>query len=329
MGLEILLIIFFHFVEDCKVYNVRYGGFIRYFYEFIRSSGVDVFLVLSGLGLYYSWRKNQNYKLFLEKRFARIMIPYLLVAILAWGWRDLFVDRVGIIQFVKDVSFISLFTQGTKWFWYIFMMAICYLLFPIIYNWIDKSKNDKICGLKVCCVFLISTIFAWGLRTVWYDMYKNINILIYRFPMFIFGCWIGKLSYEKQEIEIVKLAATGVSIIILLSMLKAFSVDLVSNYLRTCWNVICCLIVMTSMTWYGQKRIGTFIYRILEWCGSYSLELYLIHVAVRRIMNILGYHTYRYSYEVIMLVFSALLSVLLKDVTRIIQTKGEKRNDKG
>ena len=31
MGLEILLIIIFHFTEDCRLYDVRYGGWVEWF----------------------------------------------------------------------------------------------------------------------------------------------------------------------------------------------------------------------------------------------------------------------------------------------------------
>ena len=49
MGIQILLIVFFHFTEDCKEYNVRYSGIVYWFYNYVKSSGVDIFLLVSGL----------------------------------------------------------------------------------------------------------------------------------------------------------------------------------------------------------------------------------------------------------------------------------------
>lgn len=54
MGLQIILIIIFHFAEECKIYDVGFSGIVYLFYKYIRSSGVDMFLLLSGLGLYFS-----------------------------------------------------------------------------------------------------------------------------------------------------------------------------------------------------------------------------------------------------------------------------------
>ena len=83
MGVQIILIVVFHFTED----YVNSGGDARsvyLFYKYIRSSGVDIFLLLSGLGLYYSWKRNSDLMAFYRKRFARILIPYFIVAIPAW-----------------------------------------------------------------------------------------------------------------------------------------------------------------------------------------------------------------------------------------------------
>lgn len=329
MGIEIVLIILFHFTEDCKVYDVRYNGIVRFFYENIRSSGVDIFLLLSGLGLYYSWKRNPDYALFLRKRFSRIMIPYLLVATVSWGWRDFVFNGTGIAQFVKDVTFVSLFTQGVKWFWYIFMMAICYLVFPMIYNWLEKSKSAYVEILKIVTVFVVSTIFAWGLRSAWYEMYANTNILIYRFPMFVLGCWIGKLSYEKKEIGGTSFVASGAVVFLILSVLREFPVDLVSNYWRAFWNLAGCIAAIIVCDKIESTKVFQYISKVLDWCGTYSLELYLVHVSVRRVMNLLGFHTYRYSYEMIMLFLSVALSIMLKYVTTCIQKKMGEKNGKG
>lgn len=80
MGIQILLIVFFHFTEDCKGYNVRYSGIVYWFYNYVKSSGVDIFLLVSGLGLYYSWKKRAELKSFYQRRFVKILIPYFLVA---------------------------------------------------------------------------------------------------------------------------------------------------------------------------------------------------------------------------------------------------------
>lgn len=59
MGISIILIIVFHFTDDCHYYSYHFSGWISFFWRYISSSSVDAFLFFSGLGLYYSMKKDQ------------------------------------------------------------------------------------------------------------------------------------------------------------------------------------------------------------------------------------------------------------------------------
>lgn len=60
---------------------------------------------------------------------------------------------------------------------------------------------------------------------------------------------------------------------------------------------------------------------IFEWFGKYTLELYLIHVSVRRIMKSVGYPTYRLAYEGLMVMISIALAVFLNKFTESINKR--------
>ena len=51
----------------------------------------EIFVFLSGMGLYYSFSKDSNVKKFYIKRYKRILIPYVIVAIAFWGIKDLLI----------------------------------------------------------------------------------------------------------------------------------------------------------------------------------------------------------------------------------------------
>lgn len=57
MGIAILWVMFFHLSIDI---NNRILNLIKT----IGYGGVDIFLMISGLGLYYAYKKNNNIKLF-------------------------------------------------------------------------------------------------------------------------------------------------------------------------------------------------------------------------------------------------------------------------
>ena len=145
MGMAILSILVFHYTEDCYVSNINYNGIVRLYKTYIGSSGVDIFLLLSGLGLYYSFSKNSSIKDFYCKRLKRVLIPYFIIAIPVYFWYDFIYLSDGIIPFIKNLFFITLFTEGNILFWYIFFIIICYIIFSFIYKFIYKSKDNINC----------------------------------------------------------------------------------------------------------------------------------------------------------------------------------------
>ena len=60
MGASILSIMLFHYTNYIKSYD-NYNFFFKAYNKFVSSAGVDIFLILSGLGLYYSFKKNNNW----------------------------------------------------------------------------------------------------------------------------------------------------------------------------------------------------------------------------------------------------------------------------
>ena len=75
MGMAILSILIFHYTEDCYTVGINYSGIVKLYKTYIGSSGVDIFLLLSGLGLYYSFSKNNSIKDFYSKRLKRVLVP--------------------------------------------------------------------------------------------------------------------------------------------------------------------------------------------------------------------------------------------------------------
>ena len=66
MGIAILWVMFFHLSIDI---NNRILNLIKT----IGYGGVDIFLMISGLGLYYAYKKNNNIKLFYKRRLLRLL----------------------------------------------------------------------------------------------------------------------------------------------------------------------------------------------------------------------------------------------------------------
>lgn len=57
----------------------------------------------------------------------------------------------------------------------------------------------------------------------------------------------------------------------------------------------------------------------LGWVGKYTLELYMLHVVLRRFFRIFDFMTYRISAELLLVLMSFVLAVVLSRVASIVQ----------
>lgn len=325
MGLQIILIIIFHFAVDG--YYVRDSRIIYLFYKYIRSSGVDIFLLLSGLGLYFSWKKNPDVKQFYIKRYTRVLIPYFLVAVPAWIWLDIFCLNKGWGAFIQDVFFLSFFVEQTRWFWYILMICLCYWVFPYIFRVIESAVDKTSAQLRVLVLCGTSTLVLVMLQLYHNDLYSNVSIAVSRIPAFIVGVLIGKAVYEKLTVPKRHIWIMLVLAIVIAWPLQMITRKIVGVYSLAFLNYALTLLFVMILVRLSSCRSGILVMMhnliagTLGWFGKYTLELYLIHVMVRKIMKRLGYPTYRLLYEGILIVLSIVLSVLLNRVAGYLQKR--------
>lgn len=316
MGIAIITIIIFHFVEDCYNANYHYEGFIRLYKIVIGSSGVDIFLLLSGFGLYYSFKKNNNTKEFYLKRFTKILIPYLIVAIPALFIKDILLDGAGIIKYIKDITFITLFTDGVRWHWYIFFISVCYLLFPYLFKVFDSSKDDITDHMRLMTLISFTTIICIMLQLYCKEVFSNINIFMLRLTPFICGVLLGKYSYKKVEIKkhYIVISFLALFLIWLAKDTNIIMVRYTLFIVNSCLYFIGILILEKIKS----LKFAEIPVKIVEWFGKYSLELYLVHVTIRTFFHRAGYPTYQLPTAIIYLILTVILSIGLNKLSNLI-----------
>lgn len=319
MGLQILLIVFFHFTEDCKLDKSGFGGFIRWFYTYVGSSGVDIFLLLSGFGLYYSWKKQPEFGPYCRKRLNRVLLPYLIVGVLTWGWLDLQLSCKHLTGFFKDLTFVTLFTDGTKLFWYIFMCLFCYLVFPLVFRLFDRRRSRLSETAVMAAVFALCTGLVFYARTHWKDLYSVLNLLVLRFPAFALGCWLGKMAWEKRSCPLWTLPV-GI-VLSVVAVIFLHDQRIWNRYALAAVNGSLCLLVIGfwEVTKVSGFPLRDWITDGLNWLGRHSLELYLVHVAIRKIMKKYHYSPSAVSNELLLIVLSLVATALLYRIVSRIQ----------
>ncbi len=314
MGLAIISILIFHYTEDCSLIGINYVGFIKYYKTYIGSSGVDIFLLLSGLGLYYSFSKNSDIKNFYIKRIKRVIVPYFLLAIPVYIWYDFVYLSDGIVAFLKNLFFVTLFTNNNILFWYIFFIIICYLIFPLIFKFIHKN-NSYVASFKISLIiiFLLGGIYL--IYKYYPGIFNRYNIMLLRFIPFILGILLGKMSYRSTRIKY-----SFILFILGIGMVVLIRYNLIYN------RIFLFIFLLSIFFWIIYfldflKNKENIIVKSFSFFGRYSLEIYLVHVAIRKIIKAYGYPTYKVGYYLIFIVVSIIVSILfnllIKKVLRI------------
>lgn len=111
MGIAIISIVLFHYFEDLTRMQLTITPMTKLFRY--GNIGVDMFLYISGIGLYYSYNRDNNRRNFYKKRFKKIMIPYFIISTPFWVWKDIVVEK-SFKGFFMDISLISFFTEGNR-----------------------------------------------------------------------------------------------------------------------------------------------------------------------------------------------------------------------
>lgn len=172
---------------------IRYTGFL----------GVDIFLLLSGMGLYYAIQKH-NIKTFYKRRYIRILPPLLIMAVVI-----ALADDWSLGQFICNITGINFYKKSTfSFLWYAIAIMQLYLVFPLYYKFFNGAKNKKkFTAIAILLWFICILLFGDVSRS---DMYVFTN----RIPVFLIGVLFGWME-RNEKVEFNKYHY-GICIIVLL-----------------------------------------------------------------------------------------------------------------
>lgn len=217
MGLAILWVVWYHSSLELDVFPSETINNILIFIRGRGYGGVDIFLLLSGMGLYNSLNRNSVAK-YLKNRLKRILptwwILYLVTAVLEFKLLDIRYSAKELLGGITLTGFLTqLPNQGN---WYVSFIMVIYLIAPVLYFLFHESKNKRAtCIILVAITLLISVTF-WG------DDGRLTGMT--RLPIFVFGMY---LSADRDKIKVNR------TTIIVLSALMAIGIAL----LRVCQGI--------------------------------------------------------------------------------------------
>lgn len=316
-GLAAIWIILFHGLNIKKV-KTALPKFLSFLEPILKHGnvGVEIFLFLSGICLYFSLKNNQSLKRFYAKRLSRILLPFFIIDGIFFGYICLYVQN-DFLMFFKKMTFYSFWFERDGFVWFVAFIICLYLFYPFICNWTEKKT---ITVLSIMLTYLVCI----GIRYFIPQWYISVEIALTRIPVFLLGCFVGEKVYNNLEISsFIK----GVSLIFVVYGFGYFyqhPYSLVKYYrlpyffIGPSLSIWICIIL-------DQINSAT-LNRILSVWGGISLELYLTHFVLRKIFmdsSISGINkSINYSYYILICFLGAfLISYVVKEVTVKISEK--------
>lgn len=266
MGAAIFFIVLFHapLARADAFFGLRRCGNI----------GVDMFLFLSGIGLWFSWVKTPSFRQFYKRRLLRIFPAWLIVASLYYiprfNWQTgSVIDLIGDITINWDFW---LHDEGT--FWYIPAIMMLYLWAPL-YMWlVRKSPTYR---------WLPVLMMVWCICVQWvtpiHQAVGHIEIFWSRLPIFFLGINVGEWVRQDRRMEspaiwllVVTFLATA-SACIYLEQVKhgrfpLFAERMIYIPLTVSMLLLLCELFSRTPQWFNKAS---------AFLGTISLELYLLH----------------------------------------------------
>lgn len=263
MGLAMLWVMLFH----AFAWRPKW----QWLYDFkgIGFCGVDMFLLLSGMGLALSLcKREQSYEDYLKRRLVRVLPTYWLVTG-AYGLALRLAKRTTLKTVAWTMSTLFYWCNKPNYFnWYVPALLGFYLIAPAAVALLRRVKFPQ---LVVGGSWALSFVLYQLTATAWGEVPGG---SIARIPIFLTGCMLGVyLAREKQLTW--KGTAVWCALPLLIPVVKWAQPYYLPNGL---WFMLVCVPICLALAWLLEWLPKGGFRRALREIGGASLEIYLLNV---------------------------------------------------
>lgn len=276
MGVAIIWIMLFH---GNDLYSLTLKG-IPLLEAIIKRGmmGVEMFLLVSGIGLFFSFSKNGNTLQFYIKRVKRVVIPYLVIAFPFWLWQDVWVKK-DIGKFFLDISLVSFWKEGIRTVWYVAFILFIYIVYPFVFRVFMKDftvwKTGTFMTVGLAIPFLVYAVSP--------SYFKLTEIALWRISSFVLGSILAQWVMEKHKMTGLQLFALGSITIVVIAAAFALNhvigIQGVSRLAYLPLGLVGCLCIGLMLRLLNAEWLN----RFLGGAGKYSFEIYLIHIFIKTV----------------------------------------------
>ena len=280
MGIAAVWIFVFHEwiqLTDNQDTGIHIINFLERYIKAIGFCGVDIFLMLSGIGLTFAIGKGSLLS-FYYRRIKRILLPFLAIAVIRWR-----LEHWETKYFIGNITGWRFYTENMYTFlWFVPAIITLYLLFPLYYKLFLAVKNK--------IFFTVGAIEIWLLITLLVRDHMRNDLFGFtnRIPVFIIGILFGWMTQNKKEIVFTVQTWLTILITAILGLYLAYIANFYGYGLIVPVSNCCipnCLIAISlpfliakALYFLEQKikQLGNLLFRILAFFGGFSLEFYCL-----------------------------------------------------
>ena len=270
MGIAMLFVILFHVALDRgdPFYGLRRCGNV----------GVDMFLFLSGVGLWFSWTRTPDIRRFYRRRLMRI-IPTWLVCATAFYLPDFLGPRRfsrNIVDLIGDITVNwDFWLHDELTFWYVPAIMLLYAAAPWYMRLIERHQVYR---------WLPLLMVVWCVMVQWvlplHRAVGHLEIFWSRVPIFFIGINCGEMVRSGRRVD-------GDAVwLLLLAFVMTFGTCLYLEQVRHgefplfvermlyIPFTVCTVLVLNRIF----RRTPEWVNGMFRFVGALSLEAYLIHI---------------------------------------------------
>lgn len=274
-GVAALWILIYHMNSDIPSRSAL--GIFRLI-QITGTCGVEVFLLLTGYGLYCALNRNPDVVRFYRRRLVRVLLPAL---ILFFGC-DLIVCPL-LYGYAITPRFLLTWPWGGR-MWYVSFILIMYLFYPLLHRW-NRVENRR--GWWIAVLLFAAASFAFEFLPLGFS--KEFLRAFTRIPAFLLGCMLALPARENRavprraEYVFTLVAIAGVAV---WRQFKQMGQMYAMRMMAFFFLSAVVILLLTRIAQLLQRSgAGKKTYAAFFFCGSISLEIYLVFDRVRELLE--------------------------------------------
>lgn len=314
MGLAMIFVMLFHVWLPKS--NPMYG-LVR-----CGNVGVDIFLFLSGIGLWYSWTKNPSLKHFFKRRYARVYPAWLVMACLFYIPNYINCPDGGYSPDIPNLI-ANILVGWSFWriddltFWFVPSIMLLYTFAPAYMNLIQRHPSYRWLPAQAMVLAVMVQYYPPVHGAV-----GHLEIFFSRIPIFLLGINCGTLVKEKRTVEGTSIWLMALAFVMSLAMCVEFEESWRGRFPLFLERMVYIPLTVSGVLLMSQmlRHTPQAVKRALAFVGTISLEIYLIHIQF-----VLKYITpYKLGYcltALTMIAVSLVLAWILHKIVALVEAK--------